>query len=135
MDLKPLPGKVLVQPDPVETQTESGIVLVEHWPMECSGVVVAVGHSKHPRKEEAVDLAELLWRWCPLTDPPIKGYMADAAQLLYDLTGREPEVSVGDRVLFGLSAGQEITLNDTRYFLMNESDLLAVVPAGSEIAA
>jgi chaperonin GroES len=40
---------------------------------------------------------------------------------------RAPEVAVGDRVLFGRGAGQEVTINETRYFVMRETDLLAVL--------
>lgn len=130
MDLKPLPGKVLILPDPTEHTTGAGLVLVEHWPMEVSGVVAAVGASKHPRKDEAFIVAAALDEW--------KAYdevIPDAAQLLRELTGREPEVSVGDRVVFGLSAGQEIRIDETRYFLMNETDLLAVVSAEDDVAA
>lgn len=135
MDLRPVAGKVLIQPDPTERTTDSGLVLVEHWPMEVSGVVVAVGSSKHPRKDEAFTHADWL-------EQHIEGFAVSrgysikpSAQLLRDLTGREPEVSVGDRVLFGLSAGQEVRIEDTRYFLMNETDILAVIPPGTEVAA
>ena len=127
MNLNPLPGKVLILPDPTERTTESGLLVVEHWPMEVSGKVVAVGASKHPRKDEAFALADELG--CP---GPVE---ERAAQLLRELTGREPEVSVGDRVVFGLSAGQEIRIDETRYFLMNETDLLAVVSAEDDVAA
>lgn len=101
MDLKPLAGKVLIAPDPVPTETESGLALVEHWPMEVSGVVVAIGDVTCPRCEAA----------------------------------RPPVVSVGDRVLFGLNAGREVRINDTRYFLLTEADLLAVVGPETDVAA
>jgi co-chaperonin GroES (HSP10) len=139
MDLRPVAGKVLIQPDPTERTTEAGLVLVEHWPMEVSGVVVAVGHSKHPRKDEAFALAdtirELFGTYSLDSDCPNPQCLLDAARLLRELTGREPEVNVGDRVLFGLSAGQEVRIEDTRYFLMNETDLLAVIPPDTEVAA
>ncbi len=130
MNLNPLPGKVLILPDPTERTTDSGLLVVEHWPMEVSGKVVAVGASKHPRKAEAFELANRLEE-CE----PGAASIDDAAQLLRELTGREPEVSVGDRVVFGLSAGQEIRIDETRYFLMNETDLLAVVSAEDDVTA
>lgn len=127
MNLNPLPGKVLILPDPTERTTDAGLLVVEHWPMEVSGTVVAVGASKHPRKDEAFALADELG--CP---GPVE---ERAAQLLRELTGREPDVAVGDRVVFGLSAGQEIRIDETRYFLMNETDLLAVLSAEDDVAA
>jgi co-chaperonin GroES (HSP10) len=134
MDLRPVAGKVLIQPDPTERTTEAGLVLVEHWPMEVSGVVVAVGASKHPRKDEAFELAKFLDH-SPSGRVECTCELCDAARLLRELTGREPEVNVGDRVIFGLSAGQEVRIEDTRYFLMNETDLLAVIPPDTEVAA
>jgi co-chaperonin GroES (HSP10) len=127
VNLNPLPGKVLILPDPTERTTDAGLLVVEHWPMEVSGTVVAVGASKHPRKDEAFALADELG--CP---GPVE---ERAAQLLRELTGREPDVAVGDRVVFGLSAGQEIRIDETRYFLMNETDLLAVLSAEDDVAA
>lgn len=135
MELRPLPGKVLILPDPVETTTASGLVLVEHWPMEVSGVVVAIGHAKHPRKDEAFELSYELARRTVYGDSAQRETGERAAQLLRDLTGREPEVTVGDRVLFGLSAGQEVRIEDTRYFLMHETDIAAIVAVDTESAA
>lgn len=143
MNLNPLPGKVLILPDPTERTTESGLLVVEHWPMEVSGKVVAVGASKHPRKDEAFTMAATIEAikvdnsevYTDAETRRMEGYIDDAAQLLRELTGREPEVAVGDRVVFGLSAGQEIRIDETRYFLMNETDLLAVVSAEDDVAA
>jgi chaperonin GroES len=36
-------------------------------------------------------------------------------------------VKVGDQVLYGKYAGTEITINDNKYLIMNESDILAIV--------
>ena len=38
-------------------------------------------------------------------------------------------------MIFGLSAGQEVRLEDARYFLMHESDILAVIPPVVEVEA
>ena len=37
------------------------------------------------------------------------------------------DVKVGDRILFGKYAGQEITLDGQEYFIMTEDDVLAVI--------
>lgn len=38
-----------------------------------------------------------------------------------------PEVSVGDRVLFGKYAGTEVKLDDDEYLIMPASDILAII--------
>ena len=37
------------------------------------------------------------------------------------------DVKVGDRILFGKYAGQEIKLDGEEYFIMKEDDVLAVI--------
>lgn len=37
------------------------------------------------------------------------------------------DVKVGDTILFGKYSGQEITLDDVRYLIMKEDDVLAVI--------
>ena len=120
-DLIPLGDRVLIKPDVVKTTTDSGLHLVEHWPDEVSGVVVAIGRPAHPRKAEAFALADEL-TWHHEADATYR-----AAQLLRELTGRKPVVAVGDRVIFSRVAGQDIQIDDTRYVLMREADLLAVL--------
>jgi chaperonin GroES len=43
VNLKPLGNRVLIKPEGPPTQTESGLVLVEHWKPEQMGVVVSLG--------------------------------------------------------------------------------------------
>ena len=42
----------------------------------------------------------------------------------------EPEVRVGDRILFGKWSGTEVKLDGDEYLVIRESDLLAVVVNG-----
>lgn len=126
MTLRPLGDRVLIRPDVAPTQTQSGLHLVEHWPDEVSGTVIAVGTPKHPRKDEAFEMAKNLDSWTAAMGMRV---FANAAQLLRELTAREPIVSVGDRVLFSRIAGQDVQIDDTRYVLMREADLLAVLDA------
>lgn len=46
-DLTPLADRVLIKPDPIVSETKSGLQLVEDWPQETSGVVVSVGAGVH----------------------------------------------------------------------------------------
>jgi hypothetical protein len=87
--------------------------------------VLAVGYAPHWLRAEALDLAKRLRALASrmTMDSPIE----DAATMLEDLTRPAPLVQVGDRVVFSWMSGQELLLEGERYFLMNESDLLAVV--------
>ncbi len=39
----------------------------------------------------------------------------------------EPEVKKGDRVLFGKYAGNEISIDDAKYLVMKEDEILAIL--------
>lgn len=126
MRLVPLGDRVLIKPSTAPAMTESGLHLVEHWKPEQTGTVVAVGHAKHPRKDEALEVAD--WLLCnEVTNP--QGSTLIASDLIRELVHREPLVKVGDDVIFSWSAGQEIWVEDgaERYLLMYESDILAIV--------
>jgi chaperonin GroES len=48
-------------------------------------------------------------------------------KILEDGTRVAPEVSRGDRVLFGKYAGNEIKIEDQEYLILREDDVLAVL--------
>ena len=123
----PLSDRVLIKPDAGPTQTASGLHVVHERVPEQTGTVVAVGRARHPLKDVAFNLARKL-EMHSLDD---LGH--DAAQLLRDLTGQEPDVKVGDYVIFSTHVGHEIHVNHghDRYLLMRESDILAVVEEGT----
>jgi len=127
MILRPLNDRVLIKPHVAPTETPSGLALVEHYKPEQMGTVVAVGIQTHPRKAEAEALAEWI-NPSTRTDGNLPEEIA-AADLLRDLVRREPVVKPGDDVLFSWQAGQEIFLHDddTRYLIVREDDLLAVI--------
>lgn len=133
----PLGDRVLIAPEAAPTQTESGLHLAEHWKPEQTGTVVAVGRPVHPRREDAFALAQRLEDMATQGEMPRRAqYMRDSAQLLRDVTGRIPEVKVGDFVIFSWQTGQELWVNngESRYLLMRESDILAVVETRNEVA-
>lgn len=39
----------------------------------------------------------------------------------------DPELKVGDKVLYGKYSGTEVTLDDAQYLILRESDVLAVI--------
>ncbi|MBN2477529.1 MAG: co-chaperone GroES [Pirellulales bacterium] len=49
-------------------------------------------------------------------------------RLLADGTRAEHEVSEGDRVLFGGYSGTEVTVDGEELLIMNEDEILAIVP-------
>jgi co-chaperonin GroES (HSP10) len=123
--LVPLGDRILIRPDVVaQTVTASGIALVEEDPDETTGTVVAVGHPRHPRKDEAFALADEMIH---CEEPDCQWWVCRGARMLRELTGREPVVQVGDRVGFARYGGQELRLNNERYLLLREADLLVVL--------
>ena len=133
MNLIPLSDRVLIVPDVAPTVTESGIELVQHWVVEQTGTVVATGCARHPLKDVAFDLAQMvekiasgMWRGGGYSYSAAES-VKDAAQMLRDLTGREPELKVGDKVIFSPYVGQEVRIDGTRYVVMREADVLAVM--------
>jgi co-chaperonin GroES (HSP10) len=130
MSLRPLNDRVLIKPHVNPDETESGLILPETRAdryTEMQGTVVAVGRATHPRKADAENLAarlDVISGWaCNFDDETT----TTAATLLRDLVRREPIVKEGDDVLFSWSVGQEVTIDDERYLLMREDDLLAVL--------
>ena len=133
MTLRPLGDRVLVKPDPRPTETASGLQLAENsWRPEFTGVVVAVGKARHPRLDEALSMADRLSDITVARDTIDEGYGDDtcideAVGLLRSLVSRQPLVQPGDRVIFGANVGLVTRIDDERYFVMRESDILAVM--------
>jgi chaperonin GroES len=44
----------------------------------------------------------------------------------------EPDVKVGDRVIYGKYSGTEVTVSDQELLILRESDVLAVVGGGKK---
>ena len=96
--IHPLGDRILIRPEPNPTETESGLQLVEHRKPETMGEVVSVP------ERIAMDCPECHHRFYRVTD-----------------------VKVGDTVAFSWTSGQELLIDDERFFLMRESDILAVL--------
>jgi co-chaperonin GroES (HSP10) len=128
VNLRPIKDRVLIKPLIPPTVTESGIILAEERKPEQTGTVVAVGPQHHPRRSEALELSEKLFSVATVSDRSAD-LLSEASFLLSALVRKEPEVKVGDYVVFSYVAGQEIWVNDheERYLLMRESDILCVV--------
>lgn len=127
MTLKPIGDRVLIKPSVVATETASGLALVEHRKPDQTGTVVAVGPCPHPLRADAAEMADWVDTLTCSDDP--QDVWHRCADLLRRATQREPEVKVGDFVVFSWQAGQEIFVEDgeDRYLMMREADILAVV--------
>lgn len=88
---------MLILPDPTERTTDSGLLVVEHWPMEVSGKVVAVGASKHPRKAESFAMAAVMDEWADMGTHARVQVLAGMYCRLLQLTGRRAANLRGDR--------------------------------------
>jgi co-chaperonin GroES (HSP10) len=98
MMLTPLADRILIKPDTPDDTTDSGLVMVRDYAPENAGTVVAV--------------PERCGHLCPECGSKVFA---------------PPSVQVGDTVLFGYDAGQEITIDDARYLLIRDADLIAVL--------
>lgn len=98
MELIPLGDRILVQPNAPPAQTESGLYLSEHRKPETSGVVMRVP-TRTPHD-------------CP-----------ECGQRSF----RTVDVQVGDTVVFSWQAGLEVFIDESRYLLISEADIAAVV--------
>ena len=94
----PLGDRILIRPETNPEMTDSGLHLVEHRKPETMG--------------DVVKLPERIGCECP-----------ECGHTLY----RVPSVQVGDTVLFGWNAGQEVQIDDVRYLLIREADISAVL--------
>jgi len=115
----PLSGRVLLEPMEPDRTTDAGLILVEDRKPETMGRVVAV--AARPLADIRAAVTEKLGA---ATAPEA----VSAYEAVLDLLA-EPEsaVQVGDVVLFSWVSGQEILLDNARYLIMPESDILAVV--------
>ena len=125
--IRPLNDRVLIRPHKNPNETASGLVLPENRSdqyTEMQGTVVAVGRPRHPLREKAHAASKFLHE-LSVTPRPME--LRQISDLLEALARREPCVKKGDDVLFSYTAGQALTIDDERYLLMREDDLLAVL--------
>lgn len=100
---KPLRNGVIVKQDTAEEKTKGGIIIpdtVKNKPL--TGIVVAIGPGKG----------------IVVKDDPEKGIL---------MVEQEMTVAVGDRVLFGYSAGGPIMIEEVEHLLMREDDILCIL--------
>ena len=125
--LRPIGNRILVKPEANDETTDSGLILVEHRKPPVMGTVIAVGSCAHPLAAEAEALSDKLMERAIPYDDVVDHELFDAAQMLLDVTRKEPLVKAGDLVVFSWTAGREVTINDDLYLMMTEDDILAVI--------
>ncbi len=62
-------------------------------------------------------------------EKPLEGKVVSVGngKVLDNGTVRKPDVSVGDKVLFGKYAGTEVKIDGTEHLLLREDDILGVI--------
>lgn len=146
--LRVLGDRVLVKPDVdpnAPQQTEAGIYVAKSLAAAvmgedastslCRGTVIAVGKPRHPLYDVAEDLAQRIESVHLMQCARVACDYCDSVHMLRDLVRRQPCCNVGDDVLFAHDAGQLIELDGTRYIILKEDELLAIVEPEEEAAA
>jgi len=130
--IRPLAGRVLIQPDVQAKETASGLAIPDsHFEYEMSGRVVMIGSgpaSAHKVRRESLQMVvQLLDRMAS----PCAELKAVRASVLGILARYEnmSEVKVGDHVAFPYTAGTVMDVDGARYLLMNEDQIVAVLEA------
>lgn len=136
--VKVLGDRVLIKPDVHDRapeETDAGLYVAPTLaaavtgadPVDsvCRGTVVAIGQPRHWLAEEALGLADKLSSTATRVAEP--ELFEDAAQLLKVLVHRDPIVCPGDDVIFSHDAGQELHVDDDRYIIVHEADVLAII--------
>ena len=136
---KVLGFRVLVKPDPPETETASGLILPsdrDHVPV--SGVVVALGpdgsEAGYRARQDAIRDALAIVADCETEwNFPVALQIAreNVARLLS--TAPHAELTIGDRVVFPADVGLELAVDGEAYIVLNHDDCCVVVR--DEVAA
>lgn len=105
--IKPVGYKILVKPDPIETETDSGIVLVVDEKLERAGQM----------RGTLVAIGSQAWQAFRHVDDQGK------------FRNGKPWATVGDRVVYSRYAGKilEDPENEEDYVILNDEDLVAVI--------
>lgn len=121
--ISPRGNRVLVKPDELEEQTESGIVIPDsirdqHQQGQATGVLVAKGGDSWVESTETVSrLIDGEWKE---VERRVTGYT-------------EPFAEVGDRVFFARYAGLIVKgLDGCEYRILNDLDITAPIDEGIE---
>ena len=106
----PMGWKILIQPNQIKQQTKGGILLPTKAKeneayLTAHGEVCAIGELAYRDRETGQ-------RWHLNATP-----------------------KVGDRVTYGKYAGQKLIINNVRMLLLNDDEITAILPEGTEITA
>jgi len=122
--VKPMNDNVVIRPDEAPTHSPGGIILPDEARKKerpVAGVVLAKGPGKWV--EAKLDAASLRAR-------DVGTYTLDRVKIV---VGRRPvALEVGMRVLFPKYAGVWVKLDGVPVQIMPESDVLAIIDAGTE---
>ena len=160
MSLRPLGNRIIVRPEPAETESAGGIIFPQSYgkPPAMSGTVMALGQGPaylqrihawacdevHRERAKAVKACIDIVREFDETfrHPPVtQCVLEEMGRYLAGLKRPTPpviahEVEVGDYVAFSFTAGQQMTVDGSELIVMAEDDVQAVwKPESQESAA
>lgn len=133
--MRPIGNHVLValRPEPEETVSEAGLVLVrdpDRYKTPTQGIVVALGE-----KAGSVDLEEVRASLAEAKDPTWRSLTIEKINEVLDSFRPSPfDVQVGDCVVFSRSVGDEFSEKGVDYVVLREADILGIVDRESEAA-
>lgn len=144
-EIRPLRNLIVIQPDPPATETASGFLIPNAIDQPAmSGRVVALGDG--PARDARVRTAAVSRCLTILDDAAVESATKDDAvslakaemqRYLQQATEIEHICQIGDRVLFPMEAGYEVTISEdedsTRIFI-SEDAIVAVCEPSEEIA-
>lgn len=101
LHIHPKGRRVLIKPDPIEEETESGIIVVTDKKLEKAGQM----------RGTVADFGDLAW----------KGFEGDEDE--------EPWAQIGDWILYSRYAGKTVEdpITEEDYVILNDEDVLAVL--------
>lgn len=130
--LRPLGNRILIEPDPPDTETASGLLLPDdrdHVPV--SGTVIAVGLG--PKRDQKIRLAcisrcmAIVEELASMAICDPQDYIAELGRYRDTIERFEPSIHVGDRVVYPLEAGLTVTEDNRTLITMNEDEVAILV--------
>lgn len=144
-DLVPIRGNVIVQPDPVATHTDGGLLIPEtaSMPPPMSGTVLRVSDlDQRLLRSRVATVAHCLRLLdthgsAKVCCSQVRDAMTDYMRGLANDTDAAA-VKVGDRVVFPMEAGHQLTIGEDlegSVLVIPQDALLAIVPAEASVEA
>lgn len=123
MNITVVGSRVFVRPDKLPDMTESGSLHLVNYRADSTmkGTVVAIGDGPEFLRRAVDGVLNTV------SDRSENKYVQEMVEQVRDTTRFEHLVTVGDRVLFSPSSGEEVIFEKDVFVVMREDDILAVI--------